>query len=48
MSSLQSVIVTLSVSYALIGALLLVVLVYARLRWSAKAIAVIVTGPRRQ
>jgi len=43
-SSLQSVIVTLSVSYALIGALLLVVLVYARLRWSAKAVAVVVTS----
>jgi len=36
-NSLQSVIVTLSVSYALIGALLLVVLVYARLPWPAKA-----------
>lgn len=44
MNSLQSVIVTLSVSYALIGALLLVVLVYARLPWSAKALAVIVTS----
>ena len=31
MNSLQSVILTLSVSYALIGALLLLVLVYARL-----------------
>jgi len=44
MNSLQSVIVTLSVSYALIGALLLVVLVYARLPWPAKALAVIVTS----
>lgn len=44
MSSLQSVIVTLSVSYALIGALLLVVIVYARLPWPAKAIAVVVTS----
>ncbi len=44
MSSLQSVIVALSVSYALIGALLLVVLVYARLHWSAKAVAVVVTS----
>ena len=44
MTNLQSVIVTLSVSYALIGALLLVVLVYARLPWSAKAFAVIVTS----
>ena len=44
MSSLQSVIVTLSVGYALIGALLLLVLVYARLPWQAKAAAVIVTS----
>ena len=44
MNSLQSIIVTLSVSYALIGALLLVVLVYARLPWPAKAVAVVVTS----
>lgn len=44
MNSLQSVILTLSISYALIGALLLVVLVYARLPWPAKAVAVIVTS----
>ncbi len=44
MSSLQSVIVTLSVGYALIGALLLLVLVYARLSWKAKAVVVIVTS----
>ena len=44
MSSLQSVIVTLSVGYALIGALLLLVLVYARLPWPAKAVAVVVTS----
>src|SRR5262249_46350046 len=43
-SSLQSVIVMLSVGYALIGALLLLVLVYARLPWQAKAFAVIVTS----
>jgi len=43
-SNLQSVIVTLSISYALIGALLLVVIVYARLPWPAKAIAVVVTS----
>jgi len=43
-SSLQSVIVTLSVGYALIGALLLLVLVYARLPWQAKAMAVVVTS----
>ncbi|MFH0296924.1 hypothetical protein AAFX91_06730 [Bradyrhizobium sp. 31Argb] len=44
MNNLQSVILTLSISYALIGALLLVILVYARLPWSAKAIAVVVTS----
>jgi len=43
-SNLQSVVLTLALSYALIGALLLVVLVYARLHWSAKAVAVIVTS----
>jgi hypothetical protein len=43
-NNLQSVILTLSISYALIGALLLVILVYARLPWSAKAVAVIVTS----
>jgi len=44
MSSLQSVVLTLAVSYALIGALLLIVLVYARLHWSVKAFAVVVTS----
>ncbi|WP_407155376.1 hypothetical protein [Bradyrhizobium sp. STM 3557] len=44
MSNLQSVIITLSVSYAVIGALLLLVLVYARLPWAAKATAVIITS----
>jgi len=44
MSNLQSVIVTLSISYALIGALLLVVIVYARLPWPVKALAVVVTS----
>lgn len=44
MNSLQSVILTLSISYALIGALLLIVVVYARLPWSAKAVAVVVTS----
>jgi hypothetical protein len=43
-SNLQTVIVTLAVSYALIGALLLLVLVYARLPWPAKAAAVVVTS----
>jgi hypothetical protein len=40
----QTIILTLSVAYAVIGALLLLVLVYARLHWSLKAIAVIVTS----
>ena len=44
MTSLQTVILTLSVAYAVIGALLLVVLVYARLHWSFKAVAVVVTS----
>ena len=44
MSSLQSDILALSVAYALIGALLLVVLVYARLPWPVKAVAVVVTS----
>ena len=44
MSSLQSVVLTLSICYAIIGALLLVVLVYARLPWPAKAVAVVVTS----
>ena len=44
MTGLQSVILTLSIGYALLGALLLVVLVYARLPWPAKAFAVVVTS----
>jgi hypothetical protein len=43
-NSLASVVLTLSISYALVAALLLVVLVYARLPWPAKAVAVIVTS----
>jgi hypothetical protein len=43
-NSVQSVILTLSISYAIVGALLLVILVYARLPWSAKAVAVVVTS----
>ncbi|WP_316190401.1 hypothetical protein [Bradyrhizobium sp. SZCCHNS2096] len=44
MTNLQTVILILSVCYALIGALLLLVLVYARLPWPAKAVAVVVTS----
>jgi len=43
-SSLQSVILALAIAYALIGALLLVVLVYARLPWPLKAVVVVVTS----
>jgi hypothetical protein len=42
MNGLQSVVIALSISYALIGALLLVVLAYARLPWTVKALAVVV------
>ena len=44
MNSLQSVILTLSIGYALVGALLLVILVYARVPWPVKAAAVVVTS----
>ena len=44
MNSLQQVILAIAVAYAVIGALLLVVLVYGRLHWSLKATAVIVTS----
>ena len=44
MTNLQSVILMLSVAYALVGALLLVVLVYVRLPWPLKAAAVVVTS----
>jgi hypothetical protein len=43
-SELQYVILGISIAYAIIGALLLLVLVYARLHWSLKAVAVIVTS----
>jgi hypothetical protein len=43
-TNLQAVILTLAVAYAVIGALLLVVLVYGRLHWSLKAVAVVVTS----
>ncbi|AUC99921.1 MULTISPECIES: hypothetical protein [Bradyrhizobium] len=44
MTSLQSIILTLAVAYAVIGALLLIVLVYARLHWSLKAVVIVVTS----
>lgn len=40
----QAMVLTLSVGYALIGALLLMILVYARLGWRAKAMVVAVTS----
>jgi hypothetical protein len=42
--NVHSVILALSISYALIGALLLLVLVYARLPWPAKAAFVVLTS----
>lgn len=44
MTNLHSVILTLSIAYAVIGALMLIILVYARLRWPAKAVLVVVTS----
>ncbi len=44
MNSFESVILALAAAYALIGALLLALLVYARLPWSAKAVAVVLTS----
>jgi hypothetical protein len=44
MNSLQSMILVLSIAYAMIGALLLVILVYAHLPWPAKAVFVAVTS----
>lgn len=44
MTSLESIILSLGLAYALIGALLLTLLVRARLPWPAKAVAVVVTS----
>ncbi|MDE2578263.1 MAG: hypothetical protein KGL46_05610 [Hyphomicrobiales bacterium] len=44
MTDLQSVIVALAISYALLGALLLALLIYARLDWRVKAGAVVLTS----
>jgi hypothetical protein len=44
MTSFESVVLALAVAYALIGALLLALLVYARLPWPAKAAAILVTS----
>jgi hypothetical protein len=44
MTSFESVVLALTIAYALIGALLLALLVYARLPWPAKAAAIAVTS----
>jgi hypothetical protein len=44
MTSFESVALALTIAYALIGALLLALLVYARLPWPAKAAAIVVTS----
>jgi len=44
MTNFDSVVLALTVAYALIGALLLTVLVYARLPWPAKALAIVVSS----
>jgi hypothetical protein len=44
MTSFESVILALAMAYALIGALLLTLLIYARLPWPAKAAAILVTS----
>jgi hypothetical protein len=44
MMNLESVVLALTIAYALIGALLLVLLVYARLPWPAKAAAIVITS----
>jgi len=44
MTSFESVVLALAVAYALIGALLLALLIYARLPWPAKAVAIVVTS----
>ena len=44
MNNLQSVILALSLSYSVVAALLLVMLIYVRVPWSAKALVVVVTS----
>lgn len=44
MTSFESVVLALTIAYALIGALLLALLVYAHLPWPAKAAAIVVTS----
>lgn len=42
--NLENIVIALTVAYALIGALLLTLLIYARLPWAAKAAAIVVTS----
>jgi hypothetical protein len=44
MTSFESVVLALTIAYALIGALLLTLLIYSRLPWPAKAAAILVTS----
>src|SRR3954451_18685457 len=44
MTNFESVVLALAAAYALIGALLLAVFIYARLPWPAKALAILVTS----
>jgi len=44
MTNFESVVLALALAYALIGALLLALLIYARLPWPAKAAAIVVTS----
>ena len=44
MTSLETVVLALTIAYALIGALLLALLVYASLPWPAKAAAIVLTS----
>jgi hypothetical protein len=44
MTSFESIVLALAIAYALIGALLLALLIYARLPWPAKAAAIALTS----
>ena len=44
MTDFDSIVLALAIAYAVIGALLLLLLVYARLPWPAKAAAIVVTS----
>ena len=44
MTDFDTIVLALAIAYAVIGALLLLLLVYARLPWPAKAAAIVVTS----